>query len=157
MYEKDQFAIWFSEVTLHAANEDIELLALKDIKASAYEADDLDTALSTTTERRPGDFGVEFIAAALSSFCILIGRQLWESYTKSLSDKVGEELADLTVEKAKTLLKRVWQGDDPAMSLKEIENMVRKAAAKTELETSDVDRLIEVFKSEEMKQAMLSQ
>ena len=157
MNDKDRFAIWFSETTLRVADDEIELIALQDMKARAHKASDLDAVLSATNLRRPGDFGVEIIGAALSTFCILIGRQLWESYTKNLVDRAGKELADLTVEKFKGLILRIWRGDDPAMDLDQIESMVRNAATQTSLETTDVDHLVEVLRSDEMKQAMLAQ
>ena len=91
-------------------------------------------------DRRPGDFGVEFVGPLLLPIVVEAARQLWASYLKGLTDKGGAQLATMTVEAVKGLIKHIWSQEKNLSS--RYAALLRAEAERQGLPTDQIERLV---------------
>ena len=92
-------------------------------------------------DRKGGDFGAEIIGPLVIPILIEAGKQLWAAYLKKLTEKAGNNLADLTVDGVKTIVRRQWAGPDGSAA-EDYEKLLREAASKQGLAQAQTDQLI---------------
>jgi hypothetical protein len=153
MDDKDVFAVWLADAVLQTSGDPIGAASLnqmiEDSGNSAEFSAKLDEAASQ--EKRPGDFGVEFLGPLLPVLLVALGRELWESYSKELVDKGGKALADATIDGVKALFRRkVATPAEAGASDAE----VRAAAGRAGFSPEQTDTLLTKLHSPELAQTL---
>lgn len=152
MNDKDTFAVWIAESMLRAHGEEFAAEALTHLSGQARTSTDLESALSeaASSDRRPGDFGVEFIGPILAGILFEFGRRLWDAYAKSLAEQGGKELAKVTLDNIKKLTRDTWSRSPGAISLTDAESRLREAATRAGLDAAQTEKLVSSMYSPEM-------
>lgn len=151
MNDKDTFALWIAEAMYRAKGDDFGAAALADLSIKVNTTAELDHELSErSATRRPGDFGLEFLAAVLPALLVEFGRILWDAYAKSLAEQGAQALATATIDKVKELARHTWSRSSGVISLADAESKLRGAAARVGLSATQTNELVASFHSAEM-------
>lgn len=135
MNDRDIFAVWIAGAVLQGDEDEFAAEALKGLAAEASATGDLDQVLSAaaTTDRRPGDIGLDFVGPLVPVILVGFGRLLWDAYMKALAEKGGKALADVTLSGLKELVRRTWTGENQTVRLDEAEARLLAAASRAGL------------------------
>lgn len=152
MNDRDAFAVWFAAAALRANKEGLVADGLLALAGDAQTSAELDEKVraASRSRARPGDFGIEFLVAALPGLLLTLGRMLWDEYSKALAEQGGKALAAATIDKVKELTRRTWSRSDAPISLEDAEARLRQAAAKAGLNAAMTDRLVSSLHGPEM-------
>lgn len=155
MEDKDAFAVWIAQAMLLANDDEFGAAALFNLAQPVHSGAELDAALAhASANRRPGDFGVEFVSAVLPVVLVEFGRMLWDAYVKSLAEEGGKALATVTMDKIRQLARRTWSGQSVVVSLAEAETRLRQAAAKAGLSAEQTSQLVKSLQSTTMRDGL---
>jgi hypothetical protein len=144
--DKDAFAVWLAGAILRANADDISAAALSGMANKAKSKSDFDLAIkgaTTTSKRRPGDFGLEVIGPLIPVLLVEFGRLLWDAYVKALAQEGGKALASVTLKAVKELAKRTWSAKPADVSLPDAEATLRTVALSAGLNSAQAQKLIE--------------
>jgi hypothetical protein len=144
MNDEDTFAVWIAAAVLRTDGDTVAASTLEHMASQTSVDRPLDTVLGSAAapRKRPGDFGLEFVAPFLPLVLVEFGRLLWHAYTAALAKKGGEALATATVDRIKALLKRTLSNKEAEISLAEAEERLRQAALAQHLSAEQTNRLI---------------
>lgn len=156
MTNDEEFAALIAGALLKASQNDVQAQLLTELKRKAEASGSLEAELiaAKLTRKRAGDFGAEFIAAALIPILIEAGRQFWAAYSKKVAEGAADALGDLTIEKLKALIARIWSKDEKLVSVDDFSKLVRAAAEKEKLAPDQIDRLIQTIYSDGMRREL---
>ncbi|MDG4878265.1 hypothetical protein P9273_24630 [Mesorhizobium sp. WSM4935] len=143
MDEQDKFAIWIAASTLRSGNREIDALALDDIAQQVRGSGDLERELAAMRQfdRRGGDFGAEIVGAVVIPILIEAGKQLWAAYLKKLTDKAAGQLADVTADEVKALVRGRWSRVDESARA-DFETFLRAEAVRQGLSEAQTEGLL---------------
>jgi hypothetical protein len=151
MDDKDAFAVWVAEAMLLANGDEFSAAALVSLSRQANTSAEFDQALSAAaTNRRPGDFGVDFVSAILPVVLIEFGRMLWDAYAKSLAEEGGKALASATIDKIRQMARYTWSRSRAVISLADAEARLRQAASHAGLDAAQTNKLVQALHSPDM-------
>lgn len=151
MNDQDAFAVWIASAMLRASNDEFAEEALASLASQAKTSAELDKLVAEAAgDRRPGDFGVDFVGALVPALLISFGRVLWDAYAKSLTDQGAKALAAATIDKVKKLARRTWSRSSDTISLIDAETRLREAASRTGLDAAQTEKLVSCLHSPEM-------
>ena len=159
MDDKDKFAVWLADTVLQANGDAFGAAALGALAEEGERSGKFDDALreASSSARRPGDFGVEFVGPLLPVLLVEFGRLLWDAYSKALFEQGGKALASLTIDKVKELVKATFAHRQSILSTDDAETQLRKAGAASGLNDEQVSKLLEALHNPEAVRALAEQ
>lgn len=147
MQRDDEVTLWLAAATLEADGQSIATFELDELKANVEAGKPLDDALREMRhfDQKAGDFGAEIIGPLLVPIVVEAAKQLWSGYIKQLAEQGSKQLAELTIDAAKSLLKRVWSRE--ADVSQRYAELIRSEATRQKLPPEQVERLVQAVAS----------
>lgn len=155
MDEEDNFAVWLADGMLRADDDEFAAESLGQLFEEAKSSSDFSAKLEAAASQdvRPGDFGMEFIGPLLPILFVELGRMVWQSYSKALVDKGGKALADLTVEKVKSLFVAKLKTPE---GMSEAEQQLHSIAITSGLNAEQADKLIVTLNNPRLAETLIA-
>jgi hypothetical protein len=159
MGDKDRFAVWLADTILHGNDVEFGAAALSSLEQEGERTGNFDAALrmAASNDRRPGDFGVEFVAPLLPVLLVEFGRLLWDAYSKALFEEGGKALASVTIDKIKSLVKATFSHRDGLLSIADADAQLRKAGRDSGLNDQQINKLLESVHAPKAVRALAGQ
>ena len=150
---EEALSLWLAGAALRSAGEPIQALVLDevghDMEAGATLAQALEKV--TQSERRPGDFGAEFLGPMLLPILIEGIKAFWNLYLTELQKKAFGELATMTIDAVKAAFRKAVSSSEKEELLDGLEQSLRQVAAAHRLSAEQTARLIALTKSPELE------
>ncbi|MER8683961.1 hypothetical protein [Mesorhizobium sp. M1405] len=156
MKQDEELTFWLAEGMLRAGGEEVQAALLEAIREEALSGVPLDRAVAETTrhDRRPGDFGAEILAPIMLPILIEALKAFWAAFAPELQKKLMGELAGFTVERAKSLFRKVFGGPEKEQAIAKLDASIREAAARRHLDADTTKRLIALIENPKLPQAL---
>lgn len=151
MVNSDEVVAWLAAGVLQGGGYGIEAQTL-DVLSEDAQSGGLDAAVerATTSERRPGSMGMEFVAPILIPVLVEVARQFWAAYQKKVVEQLATGAADMTVEQVKRWFSRPSAKE--AVSEK-LASLILKVGNERGLPKDDVDALVSATRSDQLFEA----
>lgn len=145
----DALSLWLAAAALRSADEPIQALVLDQVRQETEVGVPLAQALdkATRSERKPGDFGVEFIGPLLLPLLIEGVKAFWKLYLTELQKKAAGEIATVTIDAVKAVFRKAMSGGDKEKIVGGLETSLRAVAVEHKLSADQTARLIALVKS----------
>jgi hypothetical protein len=155
MGDKDRFAVWLADTILHGNDDEFGAAALASLEQEGERTGNFDAALrmAASNDRRPGDFGVEFVAPLLPVLLVEFGHP----YSKALFEEGGKALASVTIDKIKSLVKATFSHRDGLLSIADADAQLRKAGRDSGLNDQQINKLLESVHAPKAVRALAGQ
>lgn len=151
MTSSDELIVWLSSGMLSSEDYYIDKLTLEKVLDGARSQSLAQTlSRASTSQTRAGAMGLEIAGSIILPIVISAARLFWEAYEKRLMQKLGEEAADLTLDKVKD-----WFAAAPKPELdsasKELTASIKRIAAERALTEEEIAPLLEAVSQEKLK------
>lgn len=156
MNQADELSLWVADGWFRASGDEAQGLLIEDLQEQVAQGSTLSDGLAaiSTSERQPGDFGMEIAGSLLAPILVELLKDFWSGYLKKLGENAGGALADSTTKRAKEWFLSLLHKKEDHSALSEIERKINQMAELKKLSKRETTRLLETLRNPKLAEEL---